>query len=341
MNYESPIREEEQQEEEEEEWINNEDDEDEELILENENVEREPRPTWILQVEIPETADGDSVGPAHVFIDRGMTAERLGRCILQVASPASTDNWDYGEFASNQRSNLAGLFGKEDSVFYSLEFILAMDPLDGANRTFCVSKPDRRKIVSEVDDADWFSMIETHMTSNNLLIAAAVLFVATNWNFFIYSMIVAIPQDLPSLWRTVSYVLDWPAREVYRYGPSIIGWEGRDMIDICTQMNRRYYFVGLGRDGHDYEDREYWRRNPHACETIYRMKEESFARMCRPIWYLVVLVMSFFAIQRLVEKIMRPSGPPLNRVDRAVLDMYRALKILSREHQRHEDRRDH
>ncbi len=340
MNYESTTREEVQEEEQDEEWVDNSndegDDEDEELILRN--VEPEQRPTWILQVEIPVTDDnGDSVGPAHVFIDPGMTAERLGRCILQVVSPTSAYNRDYDDFTSNQRSNLAGLFGKEDSVFYSLEFVLAMDPLVGANRIFCVSKPDRRKIAATDQNANWFSMMATYTTYDNILVATAVLFVAIFWNTFPYSVMIMIPEDLPSLWRTVSYVLDWPAREVYRYGPSIIGWEGRDMIDICTQMNRRYYFVGLGRNGHDYEDREYWRQNPQACETIYRMKEESFARMCRPVWYLVVLVVSFFALQRLVEKITRPYGPPLNRSDRAVLDMYRNLQILSREHRRYED----
>ena len=339
-NSQAPIREEVQEDEQDEEWINpnnaEEDEEDDELILINGNVEPEPRPTWILQVEIPEIDDDGNM--AHVFIDPGMTATRLGRCILQVAAPTSAYNFD--DIASNERSNLAGLFGKDDSVFYSLEFILAMDPVDGANRIFCVSKPDRRK-MDENGDSDWTSMIATYMTYNNVLAATAVLFLAILWNTFAYSILLMIPEDLPSLWRTVSYILDWPAREVYRYGPSIVGWEGRDMIDICTQMNRRYYFVGLGRNGHDYEDREYWRQNPHACETIYRMKEESFARMCRPIWYLVVLVASFFALQRLVEKIFRPSGPPLNRSDRAVLDMYRNLQILSREQRRYDDRRDY
>jgi len=105
-------------------------------------------------------------------------------------------------------------------------------------------------------------------------------------------------------------------------------------------MNRRYYFVGLGREGHNYEDHEYWRQNPEACETIYRMKEESFARSCRPIWYITVLAIIFMTIQRLIGAIFaKESGPQLNRVDRAVLDTYRALKMLAREHHRQEDHR--
>ncbi len=341
------MNEEEQEESQQEEWeVEDLDDEDEGLIIGHENRETERRQPWVLQVEIPESAtdgDGDNSGSANVFIDPGMTSERLGRCIIQAVSPTSAHSWDYNdEFTSSHRSNLAGLFGKDDRVFYSLEFILAMDPLDSANRIFCVTKPIRHKVptAGQSDNTNW-SSISTYMTFDNLLVAAAVLFVAIviGPTTLIYSIVLLVPQDLPSAWRIVSYVLDWPAREIYRYGPSIVGWEGRDLIDICTQMNRRYYFVGLGRDGHNYEDREYWRQNPEACETIYRMKEESFARMCRPVWYLIVLVAGFYAVQRVVQKFFaKSSGPPLNRVDRAVLDMYRALQILSKEHQRQDDR---
>ena len=331
--------------------------ENDELILEHDSIEPDCRPTWILQVEISEGAtngDGENLGPAHVFIDPGMNAERLGRCIIQALSPTSVYSRDYNDdfTSSNHRSNMAGLFGKDDRVFYSLEFILAMDTEDGAKRTFCVTKPVRRKVSrsDQTDDVDRSSMISSYITSYNLVVATAILFgvifsipIVLNrfdsWNQFLYSIIVLIPHDLPSMWRIVSYVLDWPAREVYRYGPSIVGWEGRDLIDICTQMNRRYYFVGLGRDGHNYEDREYWRQNPEACETIYRMKEESFARMCRPFWYLTVLIVSFILIQQLVHNFIAKSpGRQLNHADRAVLDMYKALQILSREHRRQDDR---
>ena len=341
------MNEQEEEESEQEEWeVEDIDDENEDLIIGHENVETECRQPWVLQVEISESAtdgDGDNSGSANVFIDPGMTAERLGRCIIQAVSPTSTYSRDYNdEFTSNHRSNLAGLFGKDDRVFYSLEFILAMDPLDGANRIFCVTKPVRRKVATadRSGNIDW-SSISTYVTFDNLLVAAAALFLAIiiGPSNLVYSVVLLVPQDLPSAWRIVSYVLDWPAREIYRYGPSIVGWEGRDLIDICTQMNRRYYFVGLGRDSHNYEDREYWRQNPEACETIYRMKEESFARMCRPFWYLILLVAGFYAIQRVVQKFFaKPSGPPLNRVDRAVLDMYRALQTLSKEHQRQDDR---
>eukprot|EP00536_Pseudo-nitzschia_multiseries_P002761 jgi/Psemu1/301554/fgenesh1_kg.38_\ len=144
------------------------------------------------------------------------------------------------------------------------------------------------------------------------------------------------------MWRMVSFVLDWPAREIYRYGPSAVGWEGRDLVDICTQMNRRYYFAGLGHAGigSEYEDREYWRQNSGACETIYRMKEESFVRMCRPLWYLMVMIATFVALHRLIAAAFARDPPPrLNRTDQAVLNTYHALQRLLREHSRQDGRR--
>lgn len=346
--------------EEEEEWVNTgveDEDEDKEPVIRHENtVNRRPQ-SWILKVVIPDSASNgncDNWGSANIFIDSGMTAERLGRCIIQAFPSTCLDYCqEYSDDGrTNHRSILVGLFGKDDRVFYSLEFILAMDPADGARRIFCVKEPVRREVATKNGPGDrGFLSIFSYFSIHNLHVAIVVLFVAIfiapiivdnfdDWNHFIYSLLTLVPQDLPTMWRIISFVFDWPAREVYRYGPSIVGWEGRDLVDICTQMNRRYYFVGLGRDGHNYEDREYWRQNPEACETIYRMKEESFARMCRPLWYLTVLVVSFMAIRRFLNALFsKEPGPQLNRIDRAVLDTYRALQMLSREHRRQEDRR--
>mmetsp|Transcript_27771 Transcript_27771/g.29914 ORF Transcript_27771/g.29914 Transcript_27771/m.29914 type:complete len:348 (-) Transcript_27771:65-1108(-) len=231
------------------------------------------------------------------------------------------------------------------------QVIEGMDPADGARRIFCVKEPVRWDVATKNGEGDrgllsTFSCVSIrnlHVTIVVLLTIFTAPIIVDNfddWNHFSYSLLTLVPQDLPSLWRIISFVFDWPAREVYRYGPSLVGWEGRDLVDICTQMNRRYYFVGLGRDGHHYEDREYWRQNSEACETIYRMKEESFARMCRPLWYLTALVVSFMAICQFLNAFFaKESDPQLNRIDRAVLDTYRALLMLSREHRRQEDRR--
>ena len=371
---------------------NGNDNEDDELIAVHRDTENVQRTPWILQVAIPNgaaTKDNNIRGDlANIYIDTGMTAERLGRCIVQavsLSSPSSplthyaTRERHFLEYDDDRSRNfsigaLVGLFGKQDGVLYSLECILAMKPADGEGRIFCVTKPVHPVIATTStnndanDDKDNgnLSFVLSYITTRNSILGAAVLVlslwitpgvinsldnwrlfvfnhIVDNWRLFVSSLWLLIPSDLPSMWQIVSRILDWPAREIYRYGPSAVGWEGRDLIDICSQMNRRYYFVGLGLGnaaaGNDYEDREYWRQNPRVCETIYRMKEEGFVRMCRPLWYIAVIAVSFVAIQRLVAAAFAKNPPPrLNRTDRAVLDTYRAIQILLREHLRQEGR---
>jgi len=357
--------------EEEEEWVNtgveNEnEEEDEEPVIRHENTANRRSQSWILKVAIPDSApntngNGDNWESVNICIDSGMTAERLGRCIIQAVPSTCLDYSQEYNYNDDGRTNhrtgsiLVGLFGKEDRVFYSLECILAMDPAEGARRIFCVKEPVRWEVATqnEAGDRGWLSIF-SYSNIRNLPVAIVVLFVAIfiapiivdhfdDLYHFMYSLLTLVPQDVPSLWRIISFVFDWPVREVYRYGPSLVGWEGRDLVDICTQMNRRYYFVGLGRDsdGHNnYEDREYWWHHPETCETIYRMQEESFVRMCRPLWYLTVIVVSFMAIRRFLTAFFaKEPDPQVNRIDRAVLDTYRALLMLSREHRRQEDRR--
>ena len=359
-----------QEEEEGEEWVNaddhigGDDDDEEELIIRRENIEKIRRLPWILQVAIPPGADevndnrrNDDRGLASVYIDSDMTAERLGRCIVQAVSlskSSCTDRQLYSSLEYNDSNNriLVGLFRKHDGVFFSLECILAMKSADGERHTFCVTKPVRGAIKTTPNSDKAESSILSYITTGTFLVAVAVvilsIFIAPvvidrldHWKHFIYSLLLFVPKDLPSMWRIVSLVLDWPARELYRYGPSVVGWEGRELIDICTQMNRRYYFVGLGGGGgnNNYDDREYWRRNPDACDVIYRMKEESFVRMCRPLWYLTLMAVSFVVIQRLIAAAFAKEPPQqLNRTDRAVLQTYRALQMLVREHHIQEER---
>ena len=171
---------------EEEEWVdtgaNDEEDENENLVTGHEKLQTNQRPTWILNVAIPNSATNDtgedSLRSANIFIDPGMTSERLGRCIVQAVSSSSVNysesNNDYGLI--DHRSSLVGLFGKEDRVFYSLEFILAMDPADGARRIFSVTKPTQPtiKITKGVDG--YSRSIFSFLSTSNMLNFILVLF---------------------------------------------------------------------------------------------------------------------------------------------------------------------
>ena len=289
-----------------------------------------PRTPWILKVVIP---NGDSnYDTASVYVDPNMTAERLGQSIFQAIS----SDWHRSVPEDRTSNILVGLFAN-DRVFYSLECILAMKSMDAEKRLFSITKPiKKRKVIAPPQD---------HM-SRNLYVAAIVLFLSILvfyrrfWSNLIHSIVSIVPTDLPSMWLMISYFCDWPARELYRYGPSAIGWEGRDMIDICTLMNRRF-FNGLGGGRSEFDDRDYWNRNMETCDTMYRMKEESFVRMCRPIWYLTLMSLCFVIVQRvlMVASYRDREKPKTNPTDRAVLKTYYALQNLFGEHQKQEQRR--
>ena len=289
-----------------------------------------PRTPWILKVVIP---SGDSnYDTASVYVDPNMTAERLGQSIFQAVS----SDWHRSVPEDRTSNILVGLFAN-DRVFYSLECILAMKSMDAEKRLFSITKPiKKRKVIAPPQD---------HM-SRNLYVAAIVLFLSILvfyrrfWSNLIHSIVSIVPTDLPSMWLMISYFCDWPARELYRYGPSAIGWEGRDMIDICTLMNRRF-FNGLGGGRSEFDDRDYWNRNMETCDTMYRMKEESFVRMCRPIWYLTLMSLCFVIVQRLlmVASYRDREKSKTNPTDRAVLKTYYALQNLFGEHQKQEQRR--
>jgi hypothetical protein len=110
------------------------------------------------------------------------------------------------------------------------------------------------------------------------------------------------------------FVFDLPIRELYRYGPSLIGWEGMDLPDICSRITY-------------HGDRGFWSRNHWECEAIYKSKEEAFVRICRPMLYIVLVGVCFIAVRHLVAVYAESKR---DRTDRAVLETYHAFQTLIR-----------
>lgn len=120
------------------------------------------------------------------------------------------------------------------------------------------------------------------------------------------------------------FIFDMPIRELYRYGPHLVGWEGLDLPDICSRITY-------------HGDRVFWTRNLTECEEIYRNKEEAFVRVLRPIFYAIVLVASFVAIRHLVAVYAENKR---DRTDRAVLETYHAFQTLVKLANRQVDRQN-
>lgn len=115
--------------------------------------------------------------------------------------------------------------------------------------------------------------------------------------------------------KEVHYVLfDLPFRELYKYGPHVIGWEGLDLAEVCSRITY-------------HGNRDFWVRNFEECEAIYAGKEEAFLRVTRPMAYLIFLVTFFLAIRHLVT---RYAESKRDKTDRVVLETYHAFQTLVR-----------
>lgn len=123
--------------------------------------------------------------------------------------------------------------------------------------------------------------------------------------------------------RAFYLIFDMPLRELYRYGPHMVGgWEGIDLPDICTRITY-------------HGDRMFWMRNLSDCQTIYNNKEEAFVRVLRPLLYIVLLVGTFLTIRHLIAVYAENKR---DRTDRAVLETYHAFSTLVKLANRQMDR---
>jgi hypothetical protein len=121
-----------------------------------------------------------------------------------------------------------------------------------------------------------------------------------------------------ALWNTISLIADTllniPLRELYRYGPSIIGWEGESLPKICARIT----FHG---------DELFWMRNVEECQRIYGIKEEAWLRLIRPMVYLVI----FYTIVQIVRMLVREHALHLRPQNRDMVETYQAFQILLRQ----------
>lgn len=191
-----------------------------------------------------------------------------------------------------------GLFGEHDSVFYSLQHILA-NP-ESEQTIFSVHRPLPR--VEDKDDF-WYLVLVGYVLFGVILAVSAYRYGQDVWYF---SM-----DLLVSIFRRI---FDIPIRELYRHGPNLIGWENLDLPTICSRITY-------------HGDREFWRRNMEECHAIYGAKEEAFVRVCRPVLYVVLSVVIFMVIRHLVAVYAESKR---DRTDRAVLETYHAFQTMIR-----------
>ena len=188
-----------------------------------------------------------------------------------------------------------GLFG-EDGIFYSLQHILD-HPAREHNQVYSMSLPPRRE-----------TLIVPWWQKNWIVALLGMASVSVIW---LYG-----PRLVNFAWRALSkayhIIFDLPLRELYRYGPSIIGWEGANLPEICSRITY-------------HGDREFWSRNIAECQRIYATKEEAFLRVTQPVVYSLLTVICFFFFRNLVATYAENRR---GKDDAEMIATYRAFQTL-------------
>ena len=160
--------------------------------------------------------------------------------------------------------------------------------------------------MPEEHDPSWF------VTYWPYVAAAVVLLAVAN----------GTPYALEIVHRTMQTVFEMtiniPLRELHRYGPALVGWEGASLPHICARITY-------------HGDEEFWRRNVDECRRIFDGKEEAFLRTARPILYVLVLSGSVWLGRSLWNDHWNAVYRSRNRVDREMVETHRALQTIVRQ----------
>lgn len=112
--------------------------------------------------------------------------------------------------------------------------------------------------------------------------------------------------------QIVETCIDYPLKELYRYGPSVVGWEGQSLSNVCSQITH------MG-------DESFWSRNVDECQKIYDTKELAALHFRRPLVFLFLAFLAFLVIRSLIHTwAIRQQ----NRPHPEMVEIYQTFKML-------------
>ena len=293
----------------------------------------------IQSVMIP----GDTI---KVLVSANMTQNDFANCISHatftppniehfVQHNNNTTNYYYWNNNNNESNwthhNIAGLFRKSDGVFVPISLILQC-PFDYEDDIFHLSRYPEPLVSSKSSS----SSVEGNFLSSSSLsllalwnrdnildtrnvILVAIIAVGIGLLLFNLHTIIDFIENtfywilnLPS--QLLIRCIDNPLKDLYRNGPTIIGWEGSTLPKICTQITH------MG-------DETFWSRNLKECENIYLNKEQAMLQIRKPIVYIILCVSLFYAIQSLIKTW---SIRNQNRPSREMVEAYEIYRLIVR-----------
>jgi hypothetical protein len=174
----------------------------------------------------------------------------------------------------------------------------------------------------------------------------AMVYLVSTWdiNFFLLAIMSGIESFVGAIRhapvKIMETCIDQPLKELYRYvndhrfstdysmslanaffyfssyGPSILGWEGAPLSQICLQITH------MGDDG-------FWRRNMDECLRIYQAKEKAALQIRKPLAYLLTLYILYMALRTFVQAwALRYQR---RDVDPNMVETYQAFNMLIRQ----------
>lgn len=228
-----------------------------------------------------------------------------------------------------QPVNVAGMFRESDRVFIPLSVIYS-NPISFVGDVLSLKRPPppvRRPSVPPpmrvvkpqrsifIQFLEVFGIVAVVIVSWWSYSAACYV----DWDHFFDSMITKFELFV---WSIVSLpfwlfdvLVEFPLRELYRYGPSVVGWEGEPLPRICAQIT----YTG---------DEGFWSRNIEECERIYRAKEDAAMLFRKPLLVSLVVVVIFYMVKSIVAaRALRQR----ERIDPNMVETFRAINMLSRQ----------
>jgi hypothetical protein len=311
----------------------------------NHNIISKQQPSYtdgeIVRILIPPNGFASECQLAACLSQAGeVTTTEVNREIVDFdeynddASWYSMDEYyDYNQSkqqSSRQSVNVAGMFRESDRVFIPLSVIYS-NPISFVGDILSLKRPPPPPVKRfSVPSPTPVVMAQRSIFLQFLEMFGILVVVVVSWWSYSAAMRldwdhfldVMVTKFEVFVWGIVSLpfwlfdvLVEFPLRELYRYGPSVVGWEGEPLPRICAQIT----YTG---------DEGFWSRNIEECERIYRAKEDAAMLFRKPLLILVIIVAVFYMVKSIVEaRALRRR----ERIDPNMVETFRAINMLTRQ----------
>jgi hypothetical protein len=218
---------------------------------------------------------------------------------------------------------VAGLFSEATHTFYSLQHILSLTNPEQQQRIYCIELPSPEQRDAHADQS-WYEFVMENVsfimkttTTNGYFLAT---FLLATLVYYHYQMVHdTVRYTYSTLYESL---MEEPLRELYRYGPWFIGWEGEDLPTICARITY-------------HGDAQFWLRNTAECARIYNAKEQAFLRISRPFLYVFFFILLFGLVRFLLREYQSYQLQLRSHVqhpqERDMADLYQAFHVILRQ----------